>query len=111
MKIFGGSAQDVTPPEFRGPYLSVSMSEPAGGTVAWRLDVFVVLPEGRYVLGTINTTPSTSGGPASRIVLVAHCPGAVSWAVTAFAPSGAEADITLATDAIGTATPGVTKIN
>jgi hypothetical protein len=114
MKIHGGLAQDLAldvPEDDVGACVVAALSEESTSTAAWTIEVFVRLGgAGRFKLGQTTTTAPSAGNPPARVVLVACCPGAKGWSVTATGPVGAEADLALATGEAVSTPVGVIKV-
>lgn len=68
-------------PELVGDSLSVHLSQQSSSTAVWRLNVWVLIAQGWYYLGGIDTLPPSAGDVPARTVLIANCPGATGWRV------------------------------
>jgi hypothetical protein len=91
--IFGGQFNYVNlekSPELIGDSCSISLSQEANSAAVWTINVEVHLAQGKFRLGTFTTLSPLSGQPASRVVAVANCPGAIGWAVICTTTTAAE---------------------
>lgn len=65
------------------PSVAVSLSQPGRSTIAFRITIDALLPDGIAHLGTLRTTPPNSVHSPARAVCLASCPGAIAWLVRA----------------------------
>ena len=68
-------------PVLVGDSLSVHLAQQSNSAAVWTLHVWVLIAQGWYHLGVINTLPPSLGDEPSRTVLIANCPGATGWRV------------------------------
>lgn len=90
-------------PDKTGTALAIALSQPGNSAEQWTFAVEVQTPEGVFFLGTFRTNPPASGDPASRVVALAGCPGAIGWRVVPFGPRGARAVVKLASSGLSIA--------
>ena len=103
---------DVTPSEI-GDVLCIFFSQSATSRASWKLQVGAMTDQGIEIIGQVVTVPpGTAGEPPTRMVGVAHCPGAKAWRVSCSTPLVAEeAFITLhSSKSAGGIAPGVTAV-
>lgn len=97
-----------------GPTLGVFLSEDTTNSTSWRFDVYAQVAEGRFFVGTVNTTPAqthaAAGRSTSRLVAAAYVPGARGWYLIARAPDFQHADIFLSHDKCAAPSFGLTKV-
>jgi hypothetical protein len=98
-------------PSLVGDALSVHLAQQSNSAAVWTLHVWVLITQGWYHLGVMNTTPPSAGSEPSRTVLVATCPGATGWRVECECTTDDEiANIALQSSKCCSSSIGVTPI-
>ena len=102
----------VTPSEL-GDVLSIFLAQPADSTDSWKLQVAAGTDQALEIVGQVVTVaPGVAGEPPSRMVAVAHVPGAKRWRVscsTSSVAAGARINIS-SSKGTGGIPPGVTAV-
>jgi len=92
-----------------GSAMAIHLSQPASVTTAagpqianpqtWTVEVYVVVSEGEYLVGTLVTIAPAAGARAARTIGIAFIPGAKNWRVVVSSDTvGATCSVVLSTD-------------
>jgi hypothetical protein len=99
-------------PSLVGDALSVHLSQQSDSAAVWRLNVWVLITQGWYYLGGIDTIPPSLGDVPARTVLIANCPGATGWRVECQCATDDEiAQIALQSSRCNSSAIGVVRID
>ncbi len=102
----------VTPPEL-GDVLSIFLAQPSDSTDSWKLQIACGTDQALEIVGQVITVaPGVAGEPPSRMVAVAHVPGAKRWRVSCSTDNpkaGARINISSSKQS-GGIPPGVTAV-